>query len=203
MKDIFSNLWGPETYYVDCTPKQYNEWLFRTPTPILVNGVARDLQYKKIGPGVIRVSKVPLKKEEAAAEVAARAAGKMGSKAAKEIESLRSQVAALETLFSRAIYNLECVVQFCGQAGGEGMYKNILISVKSFLSNLPPSNTALTTKAHDDKVAREVWKEAVQMVENHPSHLLAHSHTTESGPCDLCCLTRKFKDKAEQGGKDV
>lgn len=63
-------------------------------------------------------------------------------------------------------------------------------------------DTASVAKAHDDKVAREIWKEAVQMVGNHPSHLLAHSHTTESGPCDLCCLTRKFKDKAEQGGKD-
>ena len=75
--------------------------------------------------------------------------GKMARFLLAERESLSSQVAALETLFSRAIYNLECVVQFCGQAGGEGMYKNILISVKSFLSNLPPSNTAATAQAHD------------------------------------------------------
>lgn len=61
IKDGFDNLWGLENGYVDCTPKQYREWLLTHGMPIMVRGYARDLQYKKIGPGVIRVSKVPLK----------------------------------------------------------------------------------------------------------------------------------------------
>jgi len=59
-RDMFDNLWGLENGYVDCTPKQYREWLLEHGTPIMVRGYARELQDKRIGPGVIRVSKVPL-----------------------------------------------------------------------------------------------------------------------------------------------
>lgn len=64
MKDysIFNHLWTLETAYVDCTPKQYRDWLLEHGMPIMVRGYARDLRYKKIGPGVIRVSKVPMEK---------------------------------------------------------------------------------------------------------------------------------------------
>lgn len=53
-------LWNSEMAYIDCTPKQYRDWLLRTATPILVRGYARELDYKKIGPGVIRVFKKPI-----------------------------------------------------------------------------------------------------------------------------------------------
>ena len=52
-------LWGNEYHYVDCTPAQFNNFLLTRATPILVRGEARDLGYKKIGPGVIRVFKKP------------------------------------------------------------------------------------------------------------------------------------------------
>ncbi len=59
---IFNHLWTTENAYVDCTPKQYNAFLLERGMPIMVRGYARDLQYKRIGPGVIRVSKVPMVK---------------------------------------------------------------------------------------------------------------------------------------------
>jgi hypothetical protein len=59
---MFDALWTTENGYVDCTPKQYRDWLLEHGTPIMVRGYARDLQDKRIGPGVIRVSKVPLEK---------------------------------------------------------------------------------------------------------------------------------------------
>lgn len=60
--NMFDNLWGLENGYVDCTPKQYRDWLLEHGVPIMVRGYARDLKYKKIGPGVIRVSKVTMEK---------------------------------------------------------------------------------------------------------------------------------------------
>ena len=59
-RDMFDNLWGLENGYVDCTPKQYSEWVLQHGVPIIVRGEVRDLEYKKIAPGVIRVSKVSL-----------------------------------------------------------------------------------------------------------------------------------------------
>jgi hypothetical protein len=59
---MFDALWTTENGYVDCTPKQYRDWLLEHGTPIMVRGYARDLQDKRIGPGVIRVSKVPIEK---------------------------------------------------------------------------------------------------------------------------------------------
>lgn len=55
---IFNHLWDTESAYVDCTPKQYREFLLEHGMPIMFRGEFRDLGYKKIGPGVIRVTKV-------------------------------------------------------------------------------------------------------------------------------------------------
>ena len=61
---IFNHLWTLEMAYVDCTPKQYHDWVLEHGLPICVAGRARDLTYKKIAPGVIRVSKVPLEQDK-------------------------------------------------------------------------------------------------------------------------------------------
>ena len=111
-------------------------------------------------------------------------------------DTLRSDLSKREAEVARLTMGLQCVAREAEITGA----KHLAASM-AHLALWYAKDTAQAAKAHDDKVAREVWKEAVQMVENHPSHLLAHSHTTEAGPCDLCCLTRKFKDKAEQGGK--
>lgn len=67
---IFAHLWTTEDAYVDCTPKEYKDWFLKTGTPIFVKGCARELQYRKVAPGVIRVSKVPLGPSKQEQEIA-------------------------------------------------------------------------------------------------------------------------------------
>lgn len=54
---MWGRLWGPDTTYVDCTPKQYREFVLAKGDSIMFQGRLRQLAYRKIAPGLIRVTK--------------------------------------------------------------------------------------------------------------------------------------------------
>ncbi len=55
----FNHLWSLESAFVDCTHKQYREFVLKQGDAIIVAGRYRQLTYRKIAPGVIRVFKSP------------------------------------------------------------------------------------------------------------------------------------------------
>ena len=149
-EDIFGNLFGLENGYVDCTPKTYSDWLLEHGTPIMVRGYARELQYKKIGPGVIRVSKVPLGEDEV-------------SRLNSKIAALEARIAELTTMpgdekVRRALEStsrLEETMKNCHVEVGDDARFVLAHSLRAAMVRLEEAEKELAAQAQGIKVLRE------------------------------------------------